>query len=457
MNRWVVWLASVVVAAGAFGCSDPQKPGPPDIFLVTVDTLRADRLGAYGSGRSLTPGLDRLAAESVVFENAYAPVPYTVPSVSGLLTGRHPLVTGVTGNFGAVPDSVPTLAERLQETGWRTGAIVSNFALRRTTGFDRGFDRYDDRFDRVELNRMHPERIALKTREAALTLFDELKQLQAGPIFLWVHFQDPHGPYTPPEEYREGLLDEARAAGDGKRILPLSEGISGVGGIPDYQQLGEEREAGFYRASYDAEVAFVDTEISALLEGLRARGALDDAIVVFASDHGEALGEGDYWFAHGETLGESVMRIPLMIRAPGRASERRTDLASLLDVQPTLLSLLDIEGASGEGRDLFAAPDSEPTLLLSTLLGSSPSRYALVTGDEKYLVAPSSKTTVERLHPLRDDSTDLSAAEPERIAELRAQFERLLASHRRAFQPQRQTVSEVEREKLRALGYIERD
>ena len=430
MNRWVVWLASVVVAAGAFGCSDPQKPGPPDIFLVTVDTLRADRLGAYGSGRSLTPGLDRLAAESVVFENAYAPVPYTVPSVSGLLTGRHPLVTGVTGNFGAVPDSVPTLAE---------------------------FDRYDDRFDRVEVNRMHPERIALKTREAALTLFDELKQLQAGPIFLWVHFQDPDGPYTPPEEYREGLLDEARAAGDGKRILPISEGISGVGGIPDYQQLGDEREAGFYRASYDAEVVFVDTEISALLEGLRARGALDDAIVVFASDHGEALGEGDYWFAHGETLGESVMRIPLMIRAPGRASERRTDLASLQDVQPTLLSLLDIEGASGEGRDLFAAPDSEPTLLLSTLLGSSPSRYALVTGDEKYLVAPSSKTTVERLHPLRDDSTDLSAAEPERIAELRAQFERLLASHRRAFQPQRQTVSEVEREKLRALGYIERD
>jgi arylsulfatase len=455
VTRRVVALWAIATLIGTFGCNEVETPDSPNVFLITVDTLRADRLGAYGSGRALTPGLDRLAAESVVFENAYAPVPYTVPSVSGLLTGRHPFVTGVMGNFDIVPDAVPTLAERLREAGWRTGAVVSNFALRRTSGFNRGFDAYDDQFTQLELNREHPERTAQKTREAALAVFDELKREDVVPVFLWAHFQDPHGPYTPPEYYRDALVEEARSAADGRRSLPMSRTVSGIGGIPDYQQLGDEREVGFYRGSYDAEVAFVDAEISALLEGLQSRGALDNAIVVFASDHGEGLGEDDYWFAHGETLGEPVVRIPLMIRAPGRKSERRRDTASLLDVKPTLLSLLGITMTSSEGRDLFSRSAAEPALVLSTLVGSNPARYALVTGDEKYVVLSSSTGIVERLHRLPDDSTDLSHEQPGRLDELRREFQKIRGTLGRAFKSQRQTVSEVERERLRALGYIE--
>ena len=168
------WLLALVMAC--LSCSEEAgPPARPDVFLISVDTLRADRLGAYGSPRGLTPRLDAWAAESLVFEHAYAPAPLTLPSVVSLLTGRHPLVTGVTSNLGIVPMAVPNLAERLQEAGWRTGAVVSNFALRRATALDRGFEAYDDRFNAVELNRDQPERAAADTRAAALALFDSLR------------------------------------------------------------------------------------------------------------------------------------------------------------------------------------------------------------------------------------------------------------------------------------------
>jgi len=214
-------LRLLVVIVLVWGCRGEAPTATPDVFLLTVDTLRADRLAVYGSGRSLTPRLDGLAAESLVFEHAYAPAPFTLPSVSSLHTGRHPLVTGVTSNLGVIPEAVPTLAERLQQAGWRTGAVVSNFALRRVTGLDRGFDHYDDRFNQVERNRNQPERIAQDTREAALALLDRMMEAGEAPVFLWVHFQDPHGPYTPPSGYRESLLEAARALPDGRRQQPV--------------------------------------------------------------------------------------------------------------------------------------------------------------------------------------------------------------------------------------------
>ncbi len=445
-----------VIAATVLVCERSERssaPVRPDVFLITVDTMRADRLGTYGSGRELTPRLDALANESLVFEQAYAPAPFTVPSVSSLLTGRHPMVTGVTSNLGIVPDVVPTLAEVLQEAGWKTGAVVSSFALRRATGLHRGFDTYDDRLNRSERNRKLPERIASDTRAAAIALLDEMIAARSDPIFLWVHFQDPHGPYTPPSEYREPLLDAARAEPDGRRRLRVSRDLSGIGGIPSYQVLGSEREAGFYRASYDGEIAYTDVEIGLLIDGIRARGRFDDAIVVFATDHGESLGEDDYWFAHGETLSDGLMRVPLMIRAPGIDPGRRGDLASLLDVRPTLLSWLSIEQSEGEGRDLFA-PETEPrALILSTLEGSKPSHLALLTEGEKYVVTSVAEGRRESLHLLGDESRDLAPENPERVAELRAEFEAIRDRLPPRIGARRQSLSDIEKARLRALGY----
>jgi len=447
-----MWLA---VLAFAVGCADePRSPTRPDVFLVTVDTLRADRLGAYGSGRGLTPRLDALAAESLVFEHAYAPAPFTLPSVVSLLTGRHPLVTGVTSNLGVVPMAVPTLAERLQEAGWRTGAVVSNFALRSATGLDRGFETYDDRFNAFELNRDQPERAAADTRVAALALFDSmLSEAGADPIFLWVHFQDPHGPYTPPVGYREPLLEAAQAESDGRRRLPVSRSVSGFGGIPSYQRLGAEREVGFYRASYDAEIVHTDEEIGVLLEGLRRRGRLDDAIVVFAADHGEGMGEEDYWFAHGEMLGEALVHVPLMIRAPDLEAGRRGDLASLLDVKPTLLAKLALAVGESEGSDLLAAPADSRSLLLSTFEGAATERFAVVSKSDKYRVVVLPEGDRERLDRVGDESRDRSLEAPERLAALRRELEALRVSLPPAIARERQSLSDLEKARLRALGY----
>jgi arylsulfatase len=447
------WLLALVMAC--LSCSEEAgPPARPDVFLISVDTLRADRLGVYGSPRGPTPRLDAWAAESLVFEHAYAPAPLTLPSVVSLLTGRHPLVTGVTSNLGIVPMAVPNLAERLQEAGWRTGAVVSNFALRRATALDRGFEAYDDRFNAVELNRDQPERAAADTRAAALALFDSLRA-EAGddPIFLWVHFQDPHGPYTPPPGYREPLLDAARAQPDGRRRLPVNRSASGFGGIPGYQRLGDEREVGFYRASYDAEVIHTDEEIGVLLDGLDRSGRLEDAIVVFTADHGEGMGKEDYWFAHGEMLGEGLVHVPLMIRAPGLEPGRRSALASLLDVHPTLLSRLGIEVGESEGHDLLQPPETSRSLLLSTFEGTAVPRFAVLSDGEKYRVVPMREGDREFLHDVGDESSDRSEEAPERLAAMRRELERLRASLPAEIARERQSLSDLEKARLRALGY----
>jgi arylsulfatase len=458
MRRVGVGVLGSFLALGSTtsGCSEAPRERAPHVFLITVDTLRADRLGAYGSRRNLTPRLDALAETSLVFDHAYSTAPLTLPSVSSLLTGRHPSVTGVASNLGIVPETVPTLASRLRNHGWRTGAVVSNFALRPVTRLDRGFDRYDDRLDRVELNRVHPERIAGETRAAALRLLDELAAADGNPVFLWVHFQDPHGPYTPPDGYLERrTIEAARAEPDGRRRLPLASSFSGVGAIPTYQVLGNEREVAFYRASYDAEVLYTDAEIGALLDGIRDRGLLEEAIVVFATDHGEGLGESDYWFAHGEYLIDPLVHVPLMIRAPGVAPGRRSDLASLLDVFPTLLGLLGLEREIGEGRDLLRDGSEPSGLLLSTFKGSKPSRVAVVADGFKYTLSRSGEAPQEDLHRLGDESRNLAGEQPERLASLRE----LLRALRDQLPPRigpskRQKPSDVEKARLRALGYV---
>jgi arylsulfatase len=445
----------LVLGSTTSGCSETPRERAPHVFLITVDTLRADRLGAYGSRRNLTPRLDALAETSLVFDQAYATAPITLPSVSSLLTGRHPSVTGVTSNLGIVPETVPTLASRLRDHGWRTGAVVSNFALRPVTRLDRGFDRYDDQLDRVELNRVHPERIAGETRAAALRLLDELAGADDKPVFLWVHFQDPHGPYTPPDGYLERTIEAARAEPDGRKRLPLGRSGSGVGAIPKFQVLGNEREIGFYRASYDAEVIYTDAEIGVLLDGIDDRGLLEEAIVVFATDHGEGLGENDYWFAHREYLIDSLVHVPLMIRAPGVTPGRRSDLASLLDIFPTLLGLLGLERGTGEGRDLLAGGREPSGLLLSTFEGSKPSRVAVVANGFKYTLSQPGETPQEDLHRLGDESRNLAGEQPERLASLR-ELLRILRDELppRIGPSKQQTPSDLEKARLRALGYV---
>src|SRR5262245_4285897 len=430
---------------------------PPDLLLlISVDTLRADHLGAHGSALGATPNLDRLAAESIVFSAGYAPAAHTLPSLSSLMTGRYPEEIGVRNNECAVAASVPTLAAELRQAGWRTQAVVSNWVLRRSSGLDAGFEGYDATFPQLEATRPMPERVAADTTNAALRALETCRAEKGARCFLWVHYQDPHGPYQPPEDQRQRFLERERAAPDGTRLLPVLDDFSGIGGIPNYQALQDQREVAFYRAGYDGEVAYLDREIGRLLAGLGADA--ERTIIVFSADHGESLGEQDLWFAHGEHLTEAQVRVPIWLRIPGRSPQRRDDIASLLDLHETLRRLATgaAPAAGARGRDLLAegAADSPSSVYLATLGGSKERRYGWIEGGYKFVLLYRDDIWQGQLYKRGDDSIDLAAPAPQLAASLRER----IASFRDAMpevEPvvRAEPLSEDDRANLRALGY----
>jgi arylsulfatase len=454
-TRLLCLAASLLLLAGCSGA-----PPPPDLLLlVTVDTLRADRLGAFGSPLGLTPNLDALAAESVVFTTGYAVAPFTLPSLSALMTGRHPEELGIFRNESTLPESVPTLASELRDRGWQTHAVVSNFILRRASGIASGFDSFDDDFTQVEKVRKWPERIAVDTSDAALALLDACAAPDAAPCFLWIHYQDPHGPYTPPDDLRERELERELATADGERLLPLSKNHIGIGAIPTYQVLEGRRDVAFYRAGYHAEIRYLDDEIGRLLRGLAERGLAERTLVAFAADHGEGLGEDDYWFAHGEYLNDAQLNVPLLFRVPGRQAARRDEVVSLTDVLPTLIAAVSATplDPAPPGRDLLApdAARSASRPYLATLGASRVTRFGLIEGDYKFVVSERDGVWDGRLTRRGRDEVDLTAAAPQIAKPMRQRLKRMHARMARSRAEVRQVLSEQERAGLRALGYVD--
>jgi arylsulfatase len=442
-------------------CSACSTDSPRLLLLVTVDTLRADHLGAYGSDRGLTPHLDALAAESLVFTAAYAPVSHTLPSMTALLTGRYPQEFGVTSNLSVLPAATPTLASAFRDAGWNTAAVVSNWVLRRASGLDQGFDDFDEALPQLESTRPMPERLGGDTTDAALRALDTCLPQPDSRCLLWVHYQDPHGPYTPPEERRQRHLAREQARPDGAQLLPLLDDSFGIGGIPDYQYLEGRREVAFYRAGYDGEIDYLDEEVGRLLDGLAQRELSGRSVIVFASDHGESLGENDYWFGHGEFLSEDQVHVPLLIRAPGHPIGERSDVACLVDLLPTLADLLleVAPQASRPGRALLAAGAEQQASspYLATLQGSGVPRVGIVEGDFKYVMTLRDKSVWDgRLTARGQDEVDLTMPAPQVASSLRTRIEELMRHHQPAAE-QRRELSGEDRAHLEALGYVERE
>jgi arylsulfatase A-like enzyme len=301
-----------------------------------------------------------------------------------------------------------------------------------------------------------PERTAADTTTAALRAVQSCRAEPGTRCFIWVHYQDPHGPYQPPENLRERFLERERAAADGRRTLPLLDDFSGIGGIPNYQALAGQQEVAFYRAGYDGEVAYLDREIGRLLEGLGADA--ERAIVVFSADHGESLGEQDLWFAHGEQLTEPQVRIPIWLRIPGQRPQHRDDVASLLDLHATLRRLATgaAPDPASRGRDLLAegAAEGSSLVYLATLGGSRERRYGWIENGYKYVLLYRDDIWQGQLDRLGNDAIDLAAPAPQLAASMRER----IAAFRDAM-PQVEPVvraeplSEEDRANLRALGY----
>jgi len=269
----------------------------PNVVLITIDTLRADHVGAYGASAGSTPALDALAAEGLRFENAISPVPLTRPAHASLLTGLLPPEHGVRDNLPAKLDSsIPTLATRLKADGYHTAAFVGSFLLGRGSGFEAGFDVIGDGSAEGVNDSIGPraERRAGEVAEEALQFLASASP----PFFLWVHLYDPHAPYDPPDGY----------AGKG----------------------------------YRGEIAYADSQVGRIVDALRARGLLDSTLVVATADHGEGLGDhGED--EHGALVYEESLRVPLILRGPGIARGRvEREPVSLVDVAPFIL-----EGGKG--------------------------------------------------------------------------------------------------------------
>ncbi len=331
------------------------------MILIVCDTLRADRLGCYGSERAATPRLDALAAGGVRFANAYSQSSKTMPSMAALMSGRPVDEIGVgRGNRFHLAERVETLAERISTAGHPTAAVVSNPVLRlsnvrdiETRGIAQGFDVYDDAMSKNERAPDVIERTGPETTAAALRWVDESCGSGRDDFFLWVHYIDPHGPYTAPAPWLNATK-ASNAEFEHAADLPVGRFGSGHRELPLYQVIDDERSPKVYVERYEAEVAFVDDAIGQLIDGLASRGLLDDALVVFTSDHGESLGEQDWWFSHGYTLHASNIHIPLILRMP---SGHGTPAGSVVE---TTVQHLDVASTILDAFGLRA--DDDPRL-----------------------------------------------------------------------------------------------
>ena len=399
------------------GCAAPA-PEPPaasrarHLVLITIDTLRADRVGAYGYARARTPRIDGLAARGVRFEHAYATAPITLPSHASLMTGRYPPGHGSRHNGMRVDSAVPALAQVLSKAGFATGGFVSAFPLDRRFGLNNGFATYGDRLPRGTRGRLENERPGRQTVDEALTWLTPTltaSRANGGRIFLWVHLFEPHAPYGQP--------------GTGRSVADR----------------------------YDDEIAESDAQIGRVLDALGPDAA--SSVIVVASDHGEAFGEHGE-ISHSLFVYDTTLRVPLVIAGPGVPTRTIGSPVSLVDVAPTVLPLLGLARLDSDGVDLeatFTGADVPARDLYAESwaplldFGWSALR-SLRSQGFKYIEAPRAELYETARDP--DETRDLSAADAPRAAHLRDRLARYATGPVETAPIDRDALA-----RLQALGY----
>ncbi|HZQ22294.1 MAG TPA: sulfatase-like hydrolase/transferase [Terriglobales bacterium] len=316
----VVGLSTAHEALGS-----PAPASASNVVVITIDTLRADHLGCYGYKDIKTPNIDDLAADGTRFEQAYTPVPVTLPSHSSIFTGTYPMLSGMHDFSGnTLSPSQPTLASVLKDHGYTTGAVIGSAVLDGRFGLNRGFDFYYDHFDFSRLQESNLDEMERPGNVVADQALDWLGKNVHKKFFLWMHLYDPHFPYRPPPPYSEQYASHP----------------------------------------YDGEIAFADAQVGRLLQFLKTNGLYQNTLIVLSGDHGESLGEhGEK--THGFFIYNVTLHVPLIVHLPrGQANKSIAASVSLVDIMPTVLHALQIDvPAPVQGRDLLpwiAGKPAEP-------------------------------------------------------------------------------------------------
>jgi arylsulfatase A-like enzyme len=410
------------------GCSSEQ--GPPNVLLISVDTLRPDRLGCYGHERNTSPTIDRLAREGVRFDNAYSVAGWTLPSMATIMTGRYPRDHGATDFHWSMDPALPTLAGKLRRLGYDTKGYVSHVILQPRYGLADGFKSYDYSV----LSVGHPHDVATAGPLTDIVL-DELGSVEP-PFFLWVHYFDPHFEYLSHQQWQEW----------GDRDIDR----------------------------YDQEIAHTDNHIARLLGMISKKKWLDNTIIIFTSDHGEEFAEHDARFHY--TLYEEVMRVPLIIKAPDLAPRVVDDPVEQIDIMPTLLSLLPSGLDAAEdlpGRDVLASVEQPRPIFFERDRPPPYNQRGVLLGNYKLFVIEEADTAnipitsrgthvpITNVYPgiyMYDLAQD--PGEKNNIySEDSADGKKLLVMVAEHFSVKHRPVHEVDidetlRRKLRSLGYI---
>src|SRR5229473_2827936 len=327
MRLWranLLALLAALVFSPLFAAAAPPTSDPPNVLLITIDTVRADHVGCYGYQLIETPNLDALAGGGVRFANAYTPVPITLPAHSVILTGTYPMRTGMHDFSGnRLNASQPTLATLLHERGYTTGAVLGSAVLDSRFGLNRGFDFYYDHFDFSRLDEKNIDAMIRPGNEVVNHALSWLEANRRKPFLLWVHLYDAHHPYNPPSPYREK-----------------------------------------YRTHlYDGGIAFVDAQVGRLVSYLKAKGIYDRTLIVVAGDHGEGLGEhGEK--THGFFIYDTTLHVPLIFKLPAGVGQQKSvvnDSANLADLLPTVLELVGARRPNEvQGRSLVPSMAGKP-------------------------------------------------------------------------------------------------
>jgi len=343
-------LAAILLTTAGLAACRGQKPAAslherprPNVLLLTIDTLRADHLGAYGYHRATSPHIDALARSATLFEHAFSYWPKTRGSFTMIHTGRFPSQNGFdAAAFPLLASFNPTLASLLKDAGYETVAAVDNPNVAAALGYAKGFDRYLETWQQPEL-RTEMDRTRAITEEGKRVV---RAARGARPLFLWLHYVNPHAPYSPPAPFDTRFLDAAANAGPELRLRPGFHG-----GIPRTLFVSGHRQLGWYVAQYDGEIAAVDEQIGRVLGALHASALAANTVVVLTSDHGESLGEHDYYFDHGEDLFDGTLAVPLIVAVPEGVGRHSSALAWSLDLLPTILEAAGVprpEGLPGQ-------------------------------------------------------------------------------------------------------------